>query len=105
MRQAPPTRTSNSQTGLVKPFGPHQRIMCCGSVHSLNTSSRGASKTRVRTISRIGLSGAPGLSLLAAMLLLLCLEFVEIIAEAIEAALPARAAPGDPFVGRLQRRR
>src|SRR3989442_12554009 len=37
---------------FVKPFGPHHCATCARSIHALNTSSRGASKTRVRTISR-----------------------------------------------------
>src|ERR1700688_4368084 len=52
MRSAPPTRASISQTGLVKPFGPHHCASCLASVHALNTSARGASKTRVILISR-----------------------------------------------------
>jgi len=60
IRQAPPTRASNSQIGFVKPIGPHHRAMCLGSVHALKTSARGASKTRVMTTSRFpAFSGAP----------------------------------------------
>src|ERR1700722_3811818 len=49
-RSFPPTRKSISQTGQVKPFGPHHCMMYFGSVHAFQTSSRGASKTRVTTI-------------------------------------------------------
>src|SRR5271170_5128454 len=49
MRMAPPTRTSRSHTGFVNPFGPHHCATCLVSVHALNTSSRGASNTRVIT--------------------------------------------------------
>src|SRR5579859_5284682 len=81
MRMAPPGLTSTSQTGLVKPCGPHQRISCCGSVHALKTSSRGASTMRVST--RLRFSTAD--SILLAMILIfklklsldIGLEFVE----------------------------
>src|SRR5260370_10729755 len=49
MRMAPPGRKSNSQTGLENPRGPHHCATCFGSVQALNTSSRGASNTRVST--------------------------------------------------------
>jgi hypothetical protein len=52
IRQAPPTRASNSQIVFVKPVGPHHRAMCSGSVHALKTRLRGASKTRVMTTPR-----------------------------------------------------
>src|SRR6266436_2463034 len=54
---------------FVKPIGPHHCATCLGSVHALNTSSRGASKTRVRTISRSAVLFAT--RLLAFMLLIL----------------------------------
>src|SRR6201996_2811284 len=49
-RDFPPTRKSILQTGAVKPFGPHHCITYFGSVHALQTNSRGASKTLVITI-------------------------------------------------------
>src|ERR1700734_476889 len=49
-RSFPPTRKSISQTGAVKPFGPHHCMMYFGSVHAFQTNSRGASKTFVTTI-------------------------------------------------------
>src|SRR6202042_2000242 len=49
-RDFPPTRKSILQTGAVKPFGPHHCITYFGSVHALQTNSRGASKTLVTTI-------------------------------------------------------
>src|SRR6266446_216889 len=50
-RYAPPVRKSISQPGSVNPCGPHHCTICSCSVHALHTSSRGASKTRVRIIS------------------------------------------------------
>src|SRR5277367_6500642 len=58
MRMAPLTRASSSQTGLVKPFGPHHCASIAVSVQALNTSARGASKVRVMVISRSA-SGFP----------------------------------------------
>src|ERR1700728_1465168 len=49
-RSFPPTRKSISQTGAVKPLGPHHCMMYFGSVHAFQTNSRGASKTLVTTI-------------------------------------------------------
>src|SRR5713101_596406 len=53
MRKEPPGRTSISQIGLVNPFGPHHFAICFGSIHALNTTSRGASRRRVMTSSRL----------------------------------------------------
>src|SRR5579863_2372543 len=55
-RNFPPTRKSILQTGAVKPFGPHHCMMYFGSVHAFQTSSRGASKTRVITIRSVSLT-------------------------------------------------
>src|SRR5437660_4113576 len=55
-RNFPPTRKSISQTGAVKPFGPHHCITYFGSVHAFQTSSRGASKTLVTTIRSVSLT-------------------------------------------------
>src|SRR5215469_2590639 len=55
-RYFPPTRKSISQTGDVHPFGPHHCITYFGSVHAFQTSSRGASKTRVITIRSVSLT-------------------------------------------------
>src|ERR1700709_1533 len=55
-RSFPPTRKSISQTGAVKPFGPHHCMMYFGSVHAFQTNSRGASKILVMTIRSISLT-------------------------------------------------
>src|SRR6266513_556126 len=49
MPMAAPGRKSNSQTGLENSWGPHHCATCSRSVQALNTSSRGASNTRVST--------------------------------------------------------
>src|SRR3972149_245681 len=79
MRMAPPGRTFNSQTGFVNPFGPHHCATCFGSVHALNTSSRGASKTRVMTSSRsVAVMASLVFALLTVMLFLLVFRLAQI---------------------------
>src|ERR1700686_1441553 len=55
-RDFPPTRKSIWQTGAVKTFGPRPSITYFGSLHALQTNSRGASKTLVTTIRSIPLT-------------------------------------------------
>src|SRR5207244_6664022 len=68
-RYFPPTRRSISHAGDVKPFGPHQRMTCSGSVQPYQTSSRGASKTRSTMSTRS--SAVMGASVLSAIFVLL----------------------------------
>src|SRR4051812_3614665 len=103
MRIAPPGRTSSSQTGFVKPCGPHHRARCVGSVHIWKTRVRGASKVRVRTSSRAGDVAAD--SLLAAMFLPFPLKFAEVLIEAIETLVPESAIVLDPIGHVLERAR
>src|SRR5713226_1002272 len=99
MRMAPPGRASNSQTGFVKPFGPHHCAMCFGSVHTLNTSSRGASKTHVMTSA--GIAGFwAGLLPLVAMFPLLGFYFVEGLTRAGSVPPPRIQAPRPGSGGR-----
>src|SRR5580700_7882284 len=51
-RQTPPGRNSKRDVVVVKPFGPHHCARCFGSVHAANTSSRGASNSRMPMIAR-----------------------------------------------------
>src|SRR5277367_3146012 len=107
-RQLPPGLKSIAWVVMVKPFGPHQCARCFGSVHSLNTSARGASKTRVTTISRAELSMAAATLLLAATLVLLffgifLLQPAQIILEAIEALLPEPSVAVEPLGRVLER--
>src|SRR5437867_3675118 len=87
IRIAPPTRTSSSQRGAVKPSGGNQSASCVGSVHALYTRCRGASKTLVVTRVR---SGAITLSP-AAMSLFLPLQFAQMRVESIETLFPENA--------------
>src|SRR5712692_9744976 len=103
MRMAPPGRASSSQTGFVNPCGPHHCATCFGSVHTLNTSSRDASKTRVMTSIRS--DGSVAGLFLSAMFLLLVLKFVQVIVQTIEALVPERAIVLHPVGDVLERAR
>src|SRR5438552_4328307 len=95
MRKAPPGRTSLSWVVTVKPRGaPCQRSRCFGSVQHLNTSSRGASKTRVRTSSHS--KDAVAESFFVLIRLLPGLQFMEVIVQAIEARVPEAPIAFEP---------
>src|SRR5437764_2939676 len=69
------------QAGMVNPFGPHQRLKCCGSVKARKTCSRGASKTRVMTTS-CSVAGPLALGSRTGMLyLLLCRDAGRLVAK------------------------
>src|SRR5688572_1551344 len=51
-RHCPPTRMSISFVSIANPSGPNHAGNCAGSVQASNTRARGASTTRVMTISR-----------------------------------------------------
>src|ERR1700730_6642460 len=106
-RYAPPGRTSISQEIVVKPCGPHHFAACAGSVHILKTSSRGASNTRVSTISHSRAAGAmsaiswlPRSGIGKVVLVSFRLrgpEFLQVFAEAIEALAPEAPVVFDPI--------
>src|SRR6185369_2700248 len=100
-RQAPPGFTLISWVVVVKPLGPHHFPTCFGSVKALNTSSRGASMSRVMTISRSAVSPAAALPARWAFslvtLLLLHLQVLHKIFQPIEAAFPEDAVALDPI--------
>src|SRR4249919_3580861 len=97
----PPGRKSKVCVVVVKPFGPHHCARCFGSVHTENTSSRGASSTRVPMIERGSCSRSRLLFTLT--LLLLRLQRFEIITQPIEALVPKPAILFEPAVGFLER--
>src|SRR5260370_12893330 len=99
IRIAPGGRKSNSQTGLVNPRGPHHCATCFGSVHTLNTSSRGASNSRVNTNS----CSSFVMMLPVAMLFLLFLHFVHILIHPIHPLRPDPLLPCTPIPNILQR--
>src|SRR5258708_11899619 len=84
MRMAPPGRVSKSQTGFVKPCGPHRCATRFGSVHALNTSSRGASNTRITTNS----CSSFAMMFPVAMLFLLFLYITQIVIQTVKALRP-----------------
>src|SRR6266851_7585963 len=84
MRMAPPGRASSSQTGFVNPCGPHHCATHFGSVQALNTSSRGASNTRVSTNS----CSSFAMRFPVAILFLLFLHVAQIVIQSIEALRP-----------------
>src|SRR6059036_1063332 len=87
----------------VKPLGPNQRTRWSGSVQTLKTRLRGASKMRVMTSSR-SVDVVVAL-VLAAMFLLLSLQLGQIRLQAIEALLPETAIVLQPAGGVLKRTR
>src|SRR5215510_852533 len=105
-RYLPPTRRSTLQAGEVNSLGPHQRIKCSGSVQAFHTSSRGASKTRVMTISRPA-DLLSELSFFAAILFLLgfrlsvlrlaFLQLAKILVQTVEALLPVATITPHPI--------
>src|SRR5579885_1222692 len=111
--QAPPGRRSISQMGIVQPSGPSSHCgTCCGSVHAAQTSRRGASNTRVITISRSDgvLNRVRPISLFAATIVLLLLLFLllqrfEVAVEPRVAGLPEAAVALGPLRHLPERRR
>src|SRR5579859_6981534 len=98
-RNFPPTRKSISQTGAVKPFGPHHCIMYFGSVHAFQTNSRGASKTLVTTIRSVSFN------VLFVISKLLFFHFVHNHIQFVEALFPEAAIAKRPVADSLDRRR
>src|SRR5579872_5355635 len=100
-RQTPPGLNSKVLVVVVKPSGPHHCARCFGSLNAANTSTRGASNTRVPMIERGSLPRST--PLLPLTFLLLGLQRFQIIAEAIETFLPESAVLLEPIVHRLER--
>src|SRR5690348_10213697 len=95
-RNFPPTRKSISQTGAVKPFGPHHCITYFGSVHAFHTNSRGASKTLVTTIRSISLT-------VFFVISDLLLHFLHHLVQLVETLFPESAIVESPVADRLDR--
>src|SRR5437773_8290274 len=102
MKIFPLGRASNSARGFPTPFGPHHFCRCSGCVNTSKTRSRGASKTRSMTSSLVGTSTTLSL---AAMSLLLQLQFLQVLVKTVESLLPDDAIALDPFVDLLERAR
>src|SRR6202044_1665764 len=97
-RNFPPTRKSLSQTGAVKPFGPHHCMMYFGSVPAFQTNSRGASKILVTTIRSISLTVLFFISDLRFF------HFVHNYLQLVETLFPESAIANRPVADRLDRR-
>src|SRR3984885_7023085 len=96
-RNFPHTRKSISQTGQVKPFGPHHCITYFGSVHAFQTNARGASKTLVTTIRSISLT------VLFVISGLLFLHLIYNYIQLVEALFPESAIANRPVADCLYR--
>src|SRR5262249_21213957 len=83
-RCLPPTRTSISAMGTVKPCGPYQFLKCSGCVHICQMTSTGASKVRSITIAAFDM-----VRLLT--VLLLGFQLSDVAVHAVKAGLPDRA--------------
>src|SRR5207247_10754420 len=100
MKIFPPGRASNSARGMPTPIGPHHFCRCSRCVNTSKTRSRGASKTRSLTSSLVGTSTTLSL---AAMSLLLLLQFLQVVVKSIEPLLPVDAIALDPRIDLLER--
>src|SRR5580658_658969 len=96
-RNFPPTRKSISQTGAVKPFGPHHCITYFGFVHAFQTNARGASKTLVTTIRSVSLTVFFVISDLRFF------HFIHNHIQLVETLFPESAIANRPVADRLNR--
>src|SRR5579872_839258 len=106
-RNFPPTRKSILQTGEVKPFGPHHCITYFGSVHAVQTNSRGASKilvTTIRSISFIVLFAISGLLFLYLIFLHLIYNYIQFVETLFPESAIAKRPIAD-FFNRLRPQR
>src|SRR6266545_2512336 len=102
-RHLPPTRTSILSTTVEYLRGPHHLGMSSGSIIVLNRSSRGASKTRVSSISRSEGNVSVIVLSLAITVFLLLLHPMKDFIQSLEALLPEPAVALDPLVGLPER--
>src|SRR6516162_3644953 len=81
----PPTRGSmwTEWRGISKPAGPNHRASWSGSVQAWNTSSRGASKTRVIVISR-----SSACTTVDSAIVRSSLKVLQVLVQPVEPALP-----------------
>src|ERR687892_1622611 len=98
-RHEPPGRKSMSQSTTSYFRGPHQFFMCSHELCASNTRSRGASKTRVMTISRSDGVVTSSLLPLPPIVLLLpsSLELLQVLVQPPVPLLPEPAEPLRPL--------
>src|SRR5215218_2883039 len=107
--QAPPGRKSISHSTTSWFRGPHQCDTCSHELCASNTSSRGASKTRVMTIFRSGVASVclylpcPPIALLLPVAWFSSLELVQVLVQPVVSLLPETAVPVGPLGDLLQR--
>src|ERR671919_954166 len=97
-RNSPPTRRSISteSRGVSNPSGPNHFATWSGSVHALNTSSRGASRTRSIVISCSAVCAGVESFICWSFLYL---HLFEVLLEPVHAALPHLPVRLDPRGG------
>src|SRR5438477_12069006 len=109
-RHTPPGLKSNALVVVWKPSGPHHCARCFGSVHTDQTSSRGASSSRVPSIT-FGSESRSMLFVAATFFLLLLLrgfpcrrigQRAEVVLQAIQPLLPEPAILLEPVVHALE---
>src|SRR5690606_12320772 len=81
---------------MVKLAGPHQCARCSGCVHTLKTSSRGASS--VRSMCNTRLAGSVMRSFTAISAVLLGLKLAQVFFQPVEPFLPESPVLIDPVV-------
>src|ERR1700744_5443743 len=104
-RQTPPGRNSKRDVVVVKPFGPHHCARCLASVHTENTSARGASNSRMPTMARGSLSRSR--LFFAAMsftlgFLVVALQLLQVGVGAVEAFVEKAPVVLEPIVDPFQ---
>src|SRR3954451_16906886 len=85
---------------MSNPSGPNHFATWAGSVQARKTSSRGASKTRVRTTCWSAVCAGGGSVIFGSFL-----DFLQVCVEAVEARLPGLAAGLHPVRGLRERLR
>src|SRR6476619_2587084 len=105
-RHEPPGRRSISHTGTDQPRGPNQCGTCAGLVNASNTSCRGASNSRVISISRSdGVVKVVSPIVLVVIVVLLRLQTVQVLVQPLVALVPEAAVALRPLRHLTQRRR
>src|SRR5689334_2366723 len=104
-RQTPPCRKSNARVVSEKPVGPHQCARCSALVKHSNTSARGACSTLANTIERASSGSAIAADSARVIGSVLLLKLLQVVFQAVEAALPEGAEALEIVGGFLQPRR
>src|SRR5271163_3807200 len=87
---------------LVKPRGPHQTFNCSGSVQLSKTSARGASRTRVVTISRRTISSY-SFAMFFRLFVFFCFHHFQVLFELVSRFHPETSVALHPCIHLNQR--